>query len=160
MMYWGFHSSFSCNYQFNKEWIQLCLGHGDQQAGILLIPVQALDGCTFKRWISQESYPWPKASVCFQVAAVICGLKLLSSWRTLFDVVCTSVLPCLSLKPNKACHVYLLWRDRTSGDKYKEKAATGPSGSDSLPLPRNSDLIPNPFPKSPVAISGCASGVA
>lgn len=85
---------------------------------------------------------------------------MLSSWRTLFDVLCTSILPCLSLKPNKAWHVYLLRRDGTSGDKYKEKAATGPCGSDSLPLPRNSDLISNPFPKSPVAVSGCASGAA
>lgn len=41
MMYWGFHGGFFFN-QFNKEWMQLCLGRGDQQAGILLIPTQAL----------------------------------------------------------------------------------------------------------------------
>lgn len=126
---------FFLNHQFNQEWMQLCLGRGDQQAGRHLTYSHPGLGCTFKRWISQESYPWPKVSVGFQVAAVICGLKLLSSWRTLFDALCTSAVPCLSPNPNKAWHVYLLRRDGTSGDKYKEKAATGPCGSDSLLLP-------------------------
>ena len=80
-MHRGFHGGFIIKSIKNGH--SCVWGHGGQH---LLFSCQGPGCCTFKRQISQEAYSWPKASVCFQVAVVICGLQMLCSWRTLFDV--------------------------------------------------------------------------
>lgn len=139
-------------HQINQEQTQLCLGTWRPASSLFmprswLLYIQETD---FSRGLFLAKGLSLLPNRCCNLWTTNALLLENTVW-----CVCTKVLLCLSWKTNKARHVYLLWRDLASRDSIKWKGAMGPCGSDSLRLPRNSDFIPNLFPKSPPAITWC-----
>lgn len=132
---------------------------GGTEASICLFTAKALAAVHSRGRFLKRLMPGLRPPFCFQVAVVICRLQMLCSWKTLFDV-CAQKFCCVYHW--KLTSMACLPPSKRSGfqGQYKEKGAVCPCGSDSRLLPRNSDFIPNLFPKSLLAISGHVFGDA